>query len=165
MTRLESFSIEWLEEDPGPCVVCREPAGQGPVAWRKRPDPGPVCDGCMLRQHPGLGLVLFIVGAQRELGRFSERLADDPEALYQLMIKLIALAEEYDRSAARLWSHRPECYLLRMDQALANATRPRSQRVQQAAISNRLQKRVCLIDQRIVLRIITGLERDTGRVE
>ncbi len=59
------FSIVWLKQQSGPCVLCGAEIGVGAVGWRHEGDPvGPVCDACMLNREETLGDLLKLVRAQ-----------------------------------------------------------------------------------------------------
>ncbi len=57
------FSIVWLKQPRGPCVLCGAETGVGAVGWRHEGDPvGPV--SCMLDREETLGDLLKLVRAQ-----------------------------------------------------------------------------------------------------
>ncbi len=59
------FSIVWLKQPKGPCVLCGAETGVGAVGWRHQGDPvGPVCDSCMLGREETLGDLLRLARAQ-----------------------------------------------------------------------------------------------------
>ncbi len=52
------FSVVWLKQPRGPCVLCGAVTGVGAVGWRHQGDPvGPVCD-TMLDREDTLGELL-----------------------------------------------------------------------------------------------------------
>ena len=62
---MSDFSIVWLKEQKGPCVLCGDETGVGAVGWRHQGDPvGPVCDRCMLDRERILGELLRRARAQ-----------------------------------------------------------------------------------------------------
>ncbi len=62
---MSDFSIVWLKQPRGPCVLCGAETGVGAVGWRHQGDPiGPVCDSCMLKRERILGDLLRKARAQ-----------------------------------------------------------------------------------------------------
>ncbi len=56
---MSDFSIVWLKQKKGPCILCGNDTGVGAVGWRHKGDQvGPVCDDCMLDRDNTLGDVL-----------------------------------------------------------------------------------------------------------
>ena len=62
---MSDFSIVWLKEQKGPCVVCGAETGVGAVGWRHQGGPvGPVCESCMLEREETVGDLLRMARAQ-----------------------------------------------------------------------------------------------------
>lgn len=62
---MSDFSIVWLKEPKGPCVLCGAETGVGAVGWRHQGEPiGPVCDSCMRDREETLGGLLRLARAQ-----------------------------------------------------------------------------------------------------
>ena len=56
---MSDFSIVWLEQVVGPCVLCGDDTGVGAVGWHQADPIGAVCDSCMLDQERILGALLI----------------------------------------------------------------------------------------------------------
>jgi hypothetical protein len=95
--------VRWVASTPGPCAVCGGAVGTGPVGFRTRPEPGPLCDGCLTRAEPGLGRLLLAVNAIREL---AEDLPADPWTRRHRMLALTLLAKLFHRLESRHWRYR-----------------------------------------------------------
>ncbi len=91
-------SIGWFETDPGPCVVCGRQVGFGPVGYKADDPPGPVCDSCMLELNGDLGMMLVMVGVNRELA--SQVMPDDDlKEAEQRRVALMTFSIVYDEAA------------------------------------------------------------------
>ena len=56
---MSDFSIVWLKQEKGPCVLCGDETGVGAVGWHQENPIGPVCDACMLDRERTLGALLM----------------------------------------------------------------------------------------------------------
>ncbi len=59
------FSIVYEFGPIGGCASCRRPVGFGPIAMDGE---RPICESCLMQEHPRLGLVMFAVLMVREMG-------------------------------------------------------------------------------------------------
>lgn len=92
------FSVQWLETAPGPCAACSCLVGSGPVGFSIEEPTGPLCDGCLLDQCPGLGMLLMMANVNRELAQQTTE-EGDPERADDCMVALMTVARMYDRGA------------------------------------------------------------------
>lgn len=111
---METFSIVFREEVAGPCVVCDEEVGYGPVGWSG--EGGGLCDACLTECHRPLGMVLVMANLVRELG---ERETADADEDLHLMAILMAMARMYAKSASKVWPRRPLDFLKEFQAFLA----------------------------------------------
>jgi hypothetical protein len=61
---MSDFSIVWLKEQKGPCVLCGGETCVGAAGWHQADPIGPVCDSCMLDRERILGALLRKARAQ-----------------------------------------------------------------------------------------------------
>ena len=61
---MPDFSIVWLKQEKGPCVLCGADTGVGAAGWYEGDPSGPVCDACMLDREEVLGVILQKARAQ-----------------------------------------------------------------------------------------------------
>lgn len=64
MAAMSDFSVVWLKQLMGPCVLCGVKTGVGAVGWHQADPIGPVCDTCMLERERTLGDLLRMARAQ-----------------------------------------------------------------------------------------------------
>lgn len=103
---MQGLSIIFRDDGPGPCVICSEPTGIGPLGHID--GQGSVCDACLMEQHQHLGTVLVMANLVREFG--GRKPADMDEDLH-LMALLMSVARLYAKSAAKSWPARPPGFL------------------------------------------------------
>ena len=94
MVELGDFCIEWLHSGAGPCVLCEEETGTGPVGWHKADPVGPVCDRCMIDRERGLGALLMTANVMRELVEVPTE--GDHSAYDQVVMAMMAYARRYN---------------------------------------------------------------------
>ncbi len=96
------YSVEWMDNDPGPCLVCTAPVGLGPIGWLR--GAGPLCDRCMVERCSGLGRMLQAASVIRELGAIDR---DSGENLDEVVTALATYARLYERVSRDQWPYRP----------------------------------------------------------
>ena len=99
---LGPISIEWLEDNAGPCVACSDEVGRGPIGFKRTEPSGPVCDLCMLELHGDLGMLLLFANAGRHL---ASHVPEHALEASQQRTALMTFAKIYDLGAQ--WPWRP----------------------------------------------------------
>ncbi len=111
---LGAYSVQWSKAEPGRCVVCDLIAvGCGPAGFKHDDSSGPVCDACLTRAQPRLGLLLAFVNICRELA--ADWPADAGEQNRRSEI-LMAVARLYHAQESRDWPPRSLGILKFMEQ-------------------------------------------------
>ncbi len=96
--------LVFLDADAGPCVSCGGEAGSGPVGWSAEPDPGPLCDDCLLnRRASPLAIVLVLTHLMREIGE-AEGESEADEQIFRTA--LTTMADGFERNVLRPWPPR-----------------------------------------------------------
>ena len=96
----QRYSIRLAEKPGTPCAACLEPTGTGPVGFLGEE---PICDVCLLRDSPMLGMVLALVAVTRDYGAFEPSSSGQWQAA---MAQLGAFARIFERFAARFGPRR-----------------------------------------------------------
>ena len=93
--------LVFLDADAGRCVSCSEEVGSGPVGWSAEPDPGPLCDDCLLnRRASPLAIVLVVTHLMREIGE-AEGESEGDEQIFRTA--LTTMVDRFERNVLRPW--------------------------------------------------------------
>ena len=96
------YSVQWYEQDPGPCCKCGREVGVGPGGFSTDdtagPTAGPLCDGCLLLLNKDLGNLIWLAHMARELTEQASSI-EDPWRVDQCLVTLMTFAKMYDQGA------------------------------------------------------------------
>ena len=85
-------SLEILDADAGPCVLCCREVGAGLIGWCWQPESGPLCDSCLGGLDVDLAAMLVLIQRAREIAA-----APSEESAIS---KLLALSRRYAEATA-----------------------------------------------------------------
>ena len=108
---LGPVSIQWLAE-PSLCAACGETVGSGPVGYSLSAPAGPRCDGCLLKEDEGLGMLMWVGLVSRQLAGQAAG-ATDPLEADRCMLILMSFSKMFDQGAD--WPHREAVALKLVD--------------------------------------------------
>ena len=92
------YSVQWYDDDPGPCCKCGREVGAGPGGFSTDETAGPLCDGCLLLLNKDLGNMVWLAHMARELAERASKL-EDPWTVDQVLVTMMTFAKMYDQSA------------------------------------------------------------------
>ena len=90
------YGVRYFATAAGPCSACGSATGDGPVAWRRGAEPGPVCNRCLKQLDPRLLAIPRLVHILREGGEHEPTREEERVLLRSLLFFAVKYCEDRD---------------------------------------------------------------------